>query len=145
MQIVKVENQIVACAGLWDYSKIFRASVLRVTAKLKTLMHILNFVNLFTNTMKLPSVGEFFRVMFVTDLAFTGGGDSVKELIKRCINVSYECGCNFLAFPLDPLDPAIPLIEKYRPVKTSYNIYAKSLKAKTLNTQRMVYVDAMDL
>jgi ribosomal protein S18 acetylase RimI-like enzyme len=144
-QVVEVENRIVACAGLWDYSGILRPSVLRVTARLKMLTYILKFANFFTNTMKLPSVGEFFRLMYVTDLAFTEETDSVKKLIKNCFGLSYSCGCNFLVFPLDPLNPAIPLIAKYRPIRTSYHIYAKSLKDKALNIQRMVYVDAMDL
>ncbi|MGD0495924.1 MAG: GNAT family N-acetyltransferase [Candidatus Bathyarchaeia archaeon] len=144
-QVVEVENRIVACAGLWDYSRILRASVLRVTARLKMLTYILRFANLFTRTMKLPSVGEFFRLMYVTDFAFTGKADPIRELIKHCLSLSYSCGCNFLVFPLDPLNPAIPLIARYRPVRTTYHIYAKSLKDKALSTQRMVYVDAMDL
>jgi N-acetylglutamate synthase-like GNAT family acetyltransferase len=145
IQIVEVENQIVACAGLWDYSKILRTSVLRVTARLKMLTYILRFANLFTSTMKLPSVGEPFKLMYVTDFAFTAEANSVRELIKHCLNLSYNCGCNFLVFPLDPLNTAIPLITKYRPIRISYHIYAKNLKGKALSTQRMIYVDATDL
>jgi ribosomal protein S18 acetylase RimI-like enzyme len=145
VQIAEAENQIVACAGLWDYSRILRTSVLRVTARLKMLTYVLRFANLFTNTMKLPSVGEPFRLMYVTDFAFTGEAGPVRELIKHCISLSYSRGCNFLVFPLDPLNPAIPLIAKYRPVRISYNIYAKSLREKALSTQRMIFVDAMDL
>jgi hypothetical protein len=144
-QVVEVENRIVACAGLWDYSRIFRTSVLRVKARLKMLTYILKFANLFTNTMKLPSVGEPFRLMYVTDFAFAGKSDPVGELIRHCLSLSYSCGCNFLLFPLDPLNPAIPLIAKYRPIRTSYHVYAKSLRDKALSTRRMVYVDAMDL
>jgi len=144
-QVVEVKNRVVACAGLWDYSRILRASVLRITAKLKMLTYVLRFANLFTSTMKLPSVGEFFRLMYVTDFAFTGETDLVRELIKHCLSLSYSCGCNFLSFPLDSLSPAIPLIAKYRPIRTLSHIYAKSLKEKALSTQRMVYVDAMDL
>lgn len=72
VQVVEDENRIVACAGLWDYSKILRTSVLHVTARLKALSYFLRVANLFTNTVKLPSVGEFFRLMYVTDFAFTG-------------------------------------------------------------------------
>jgi ribosomal protein S18 acetylase RimI-like enzyme len=145
IQVAGVGNRIVACAGLWDYSRILRASVLRTTARLKMLTHILRFANLFTSTMKLPSVGEFFKLMYVTDFAFTEEPNSVKELIEHCLRLSYSCGCNFLLFPLDPLNPAIPLIAKHRLVRTSYHIYARSLKEKALNTQRMIYVDTMDL
>jgi ribosomal protein S18 acetylase RimI-like enzyme len=145
IQVVEVENQIVACAGLWDYSRILRTSVLHVTARLKMLTYILKFANLFTSTMKLPSVGEFFRLMYITDFAYTGEASPIRELVKHCLSLSYSCGCNFLLFPLDPLNPAIPLIAKYRPIRGSYHIYAKSLKEKALRTQRMVYVDAMDL
>jgi hypothetical protein len=48
-------------------------------------------------------------------------------------------------FPLDPLNTAVPLIAKYRPIRGLYHIYAKSLKEKALSTHRMIYVDAMDL
>jgi ribosomal protein S18 acetylase RimI-like enzyme len=145
MLIVKVKNRIVACAGLWDYSRIFRTSVQHVTTKLKVLTYILRFANLFTTTMKLPSVGEQFRLMYVTDFAFTEKMDHVRELLKHCLSLSHSCGCNFLVFPLDPLDPAISLISKYRPIRIAYHIYAKNLKEKPLSTQRMIYVDAMNL
>jgi GNAT superfamily N-acetyltransferase len=145
IQVVEDENRIVACAGLWDYSRILRISVLRVTARLRMLTYILRFANLFTNTMKLPSVGEPFRLMYVRDFAFTGETDPVSELIEHCLNLSYSYGCNFLAFPLDPSNPAIPMIAKYRPIRVSHHIYAKNLKEEVLSTQRMIYSDAMDL
>jgi ribosomal protein S18 acetylase RimI-like enzyme len=118
IQVVEIENRIVACAGLWDYSRIFRTSVLRVTARLKMLTYILKFANLFTSTMKLPSVGEPFRLMYVTDFAFIGETGPIRELIEHCLDLSHSYGCNFLLFPLDPLNPAIPLIAKYRPIRT---------------------------
>jgi GNAT superfamily N-acetyltransferase len=144
-QVIEVNNKIVACAGLWDYSRILRASVLHVTAGLKMLTYALRFANLFTNTMKLPSVGEPFKLMYVTDFAFTGETEPVRELIENCLSLSYSSGCNFLVFSLDPLNPTIPMIAKYRPIRISYHIYAKSLKEKALSTQRMTYVDASDL
>ena len=144
-QVVEVENRIVACAGLWDYSRILRINVLRVTARLKMLTYILRFANLFTTTMKLPLIGEFFRLMYVTDFAFAGEANPIRELIEHCLGLAFSCGCDFLVFPLDPSNPAISLIAKYRPIRTSYHIYAKSLKEKALSTQRMIYVDALDL
>jgi hypothetical protein len=143
--VLEFENQIVACAGLWDYSRILRTSVLRVTGKLKALTYILRFANLFKNTVKLPSIGEFFRLMYVTDFALTGEADPVRELIEHCLSLSYSCGCNFLVFPLDSSSPAIPLIAKYRPIRGSYHIYAKSLKERALRAHKMIYVDAIDL
>lgn len=145
IHVVEAADRILACAGLWDYSRILRAKVLRITTKLKMMSYALRFLNLFTDTMKLPSVGEPFRLMYVRDFAYADKLNLVDELIKHCLNIANSRGCNFLVFPLDPSDPTTNLIAKYKPIRITYHIYAKSLKKETLKIQRMIYVDTADL
>jgi hypothetical protein len=145
IHVVEAADRIVACAGLWDYSRILRAKVLRITIKLKMMSYVLRFLNLFTDTMKLPSVGEPFRLMYVRDFAYADKPNLVGELLKHCLHMANSRGCNFLVFPLDPSDPVVGLIARYKPIRITYHIYAKSLKEQTLKIKRMIYVDTVDL
>jgi len=145
IQVAEVENRTVACAGLWDYSEIFRISALRVSAKLRLLSYLLRFINVFKKTVRLPSVREAFRLMYVRDFAFTEESDAVKDLIEHCLCLAYGYGCNFLSFVLDPNDPAVPLVAKYKPIRVTNHVYAKSLTDKLSISSTMMYVDPADL
>lgn len=145
VQVIEEGNRIVACAGLWDYSEIFRVSALRVSAKLRVLRSFLKFISIFRETARLPSVGEPFRLMYVRDFAFIGKMDLVDELVRHCLCLANDRGCNFLSFALDPADPIIPLLAKYKPVRVTYHVYAKSLEQKALSSPTMMYIDAADL
>lgn len=145
VQIIEMGNRIVACAGLWDYSEVFRISALRVSMKMKWLAYLLRFVNLFKKTMRLPLVGEPFRLMYVRDFAFTDDTDSLEDLVEHCLNLAHHHGCNFLSFDLDPADSAIFLLAKYKPIKTTFHIYARSLEGKDLSIPTKMYIDPADL
>jgi hypothetical protein len=145
IQVVQAENRIIACAGLWDYSAIFRVRVLHVSARLMVLAYLLRFINLFTNTAKLPSVGEPFKLMYIRDFAFTREAARLSELMDHCLSWAFSYGCNFLSVPLDPADPIIRAIAKYRPIRVAFHVYAKSLKKKAFCNPKMMFVDPIDL
>ena len=145
IQVIEDERRIAACAGVWDYSEIFRISVLHMSTKLRMLTYFLRFINIFKKTMRLPSVGEPFRLMYVRDFAFAEKTDVAKELIEHCLSLAYSNGCSFLSFVLDPADPAIHLLTEYKPIKITYHLYAKSLKEEDLTSSNMVHIDSADL
>lgn len=145
IQVVETEHKIQACAGLWDYSKIFRVTALHVSAKLTILRYLLKFISVFTNTIQLPSVGEPFKLLYIRDFAFAGRADLATELIKHCLYLAYSYKCNFLTFALDPTEFIIPAISKHNPIRVAYQIYGKSLNDKILDSPRIMYVDPMDL
>jgi len=145
MQVVEIENNIQACAGLWDYSKIFSITALHVSAKLALMRYLLKFINVFKNTMQLPSVGEPFKIIYVRDFAFAGKAEMVGGLIKHCLCLAYSYNCNFLTFALDPAESIIPAVSKHNPIRTLYQIYAESLNDKILQSPRITYIDPMDL
>lgn len=144
LQVVEIEDKIEACAGLWDYSKIFSITAVHVSAKLALLRYLLKFINVFKNTMQLPSVGKPFRILYIRDLAF-GKPEIATELIKHCLCLAYSYNCNFLTFALDPAESIIPAVSKHNPIRTLYRIYTKSLNDKILHNPRITYIDPMDL
>jgi ribosomal protein S18 acetylase RimI-like enzyme len=143
--VAEADNRIVACAGLWDYSRILRATVLQLTMKLNLLSHVLSFFSHFMNVVKLPSVGEELKLTYVTDFAHAEGSlDQVADLVEHCLTLANGYGSHFLCFPFDASDPMLPLIRKYRAVPVTYHLYAKNLKSGTIRTPRMIFADPMD-
>jgi ribosomal protein S18 acetylase RimI-like enzyme len=141
----ETEGRIHACAGLWDYSKIFRVTALRLSAKLNMLRYVLKFVSIFKDSMKLPAVGEPFKLMYVKDMAFTGKPEISANLIEHCLNHAYTQKSDFLSFPLDSAEPLVQTIAKYKPITVRYHIYAKSLSGEDLKSSQMMYINAADL
>ncbi len=145
IQVTEAEGEIVASAGLWDYSQIFRITALRVSAKLRALAYLLRFANIFKKTMRLPRVGEPFRLMYVKDFACKERTGAVEELIEHCLCVAHNCGCSFLSFPLDPDDAVAALLTEYKPITAKYHIYARSLTNDPLSNPATIYMDPVDL
>ena len=145
LQVVEIDSKIQACAGLWDYSKIFSITALHVSAKLTLLRYLLKFIGVFKNTMQMPSVGEPFKISYMRDFAFVGEAEMATEFVKHCLCLAYSYNCSFLTFALDPAESIIPAVSRYNPVRTTYQIYAKSLSDRIMPSPRIVYVDPMDL
>ena len=145
IHVATVGSRITGCLGLWDCSGVFRARALRVSTKLKMLSYLLSFINVFESTMRLPSVGEPFRVMYARDFAFTEDISSTEALVEQSLQLAHGYGCTFLSFPLDSQDPVIAVLTKYKPIRTTYHIHAKSLTSEPLAKPTTIYVDPADL
>ena len=138
-------GKISACGGLWDYSKIFRVTAVGVSRKLAVLRYLLRLIGMFKETAKLPSMGEPFRLMYVTDLACVGGPETARMLIDYFLGIAHAQNSNFLCFALHPTDPLVPVIRKYKPIEMKYELHERWLKDKSPRKLGIPYIDPVDL
>jgi len=147
MLVAESEEGIVACAGLWDYSDILRPSVLRLRMNLRILSRVLRILNLFTNAPKLSAVGELFKLTYAVNFAHAKGSlTQLENLLDYCLALSEGYRSHFLCFPLDASDPRKTLIRKHQAIPVKYQIYVRSLKARTAicRSEVMTYADPLD-
>jgi hypothetical protein len=108
------------------------------------LRYLLRLVGMFKETARLPSVGEPFRLMYVTDLAYVGGPETAQKLIDYSLNMAYSRKSNFLCFAFHPTEPLSPIVTKYRPIEMKYELYGKWLTEKNPRKLGTTYIDPVD-
>ncbi len=142
--IVKENDNIVACAGLWDCSVIQKMCYTKEPFMWKVMRGIFGFLSLFSKMPKIPAEGEYFKVHYIADHAFQENSpDAMLNLIGHFNNFLFDNKRDFLGIQLDPNDPLFEIIKKYGPQIESVSVYAKAFE-KELPKLTSFYFDARD-
>jgi len=62
------------------------------------------------------------HLVFLRRNAFAGETNLIEDLIRHYPCSAHNYGCNFLSFVLDPADPAVPLLAKYKTIRVTNHI-----------------------
>ena len=86
--VVKENDEIVACAGLWDSSTIAKICFSNEPFSFKLMQKIFGFLGNFTNIPNLPAEGEYFNLNMTADHAYIAeNSGAILSLIKHFNNL----------------------------------------------------------
>ncbi len=138
-------NRVVACAGLWDSSKLADLYYAREPKMMKIMKSIFEALSHITKIPKIPAEGEFFNFLYVVDYAFDKGQpDAMLELLKCLNNFSIDMKRDYLMTAVDPEDDFLKAIKKLKPQTESWSVFAKPFKG-ALPSFSPFYVDIRDI
>lgn len=142
----EAEGTVVACAGLWDWSVLAEMCYTKEPRMWKVMRTLLGFWSLFGRMPRIPAEGEFFKVYFMTDHAFEPDhADAMSALIGSFNNVVLGANRDFFVANLDPDDPLVAVLKKFKPQIDTWHIYAKALEpGGELPAFSPFYVDIRD-
>jgi ribosomal protein S18 acetylase RimI-like enzyme len=121
-------GNVVACAGLWDWSALAEMCYTNEPRLWKVMRALYGFLSLFGRMPRIPAEGEFFRVYFMTDYAFEPDhAAAMSALINALNNVVLDANRDFFVANLDPDDPLLDVLKKFKPQIDTWQIYAKAL------------------
>ncbi|HLB70697.1 MAG TPA: GNAT family N-acetyltransferase [Candidatus Methanoperedens sp.] len=142
--VVKENDNIVACAGLWDCSVIQRMCYTKEPFMWKVMRRMFRFLSLFIKMPKIPAEGEYFKMHYIADHAFRKNSpDAMLNLIGHFNNFLFDNKRDFFGTQLDPDDPLFEIIKKYGPQIESVSVYAKAFE-KELPEFCSFYSDTRD-
>ncbi|VVB70925.1 Uncharacterised protein [uncultured archaeon] len=142
---VKDEGRIVACAGLWDCSRLFEMCYTREPLMWKIMGKIMGLLGRLIKCPKIPSEGDFFKLCYITDHAFdSGASQAMLALLGHFNNLLLEARRDYFAAVLDESDPLFGVIGKLKPQIETNKVYAKSLQGEKPAFSPF-YVDIRDL
>jgi len=137
--VAKDENDILACAGLWDCSKVVESYLSKEPFMLKLMGTVYRFLGKFRKTPYLARKGERLKLVFTADHAFKNY-DAMASLTAHFNNLLVDWGRNYMMTHVDPDDDLLNIIKGWPHVDT-LNMFSKGNKPDS----DAFYVDVRDL
>jgi len=142
---VRNENKIVACAGLWDSSKLANLYYAREPAAMKMMKSIFGVLSLITKVPKIMAEGERLKFLYIADYAFDKRQpEAMLALLKHLSNLSIDMKQDYLMTATDPEDDFLAVMKKLKPQIEIWSIFVKSFEGD-LPTLNPFYVDVRDM
>ncbi|MDQ1276351.1 MAG: hypothetical protein QG610_1927 [Euryarchaeota archaeon] len=139
------DDKIVACAGLWDSSKLAHLYYAREPAAIKVMKSVFGALSHITKVPKFPAEGENFKILYIVDYAFDKRQpDAMFAFLKYLNNISIDRRQDFLMAMADPEDNLLSVMKKLKPQTEIWNVFAKSFKGN-LPSFSPFYVDIRDM
>lgn len=139
------DNKIIACAGLWDNTKLANLFYAREPKMIKVMKSVLEVLSYITNVPKIPAEGENFNLLYIADYAFDKERpDAMLALLKRLSNFTIDKKHDCLTTAIDPENAFFEVMKKLKPQIETWSIFAKSFERK-LPTFSPLYVDIRDM
>ena len=136
--VAKDENDILACAGLWDCSKVVESYFSKEPFMLKFMGTVYRFLGKLRKTPYLAREGERLKLIFTADHAFKNY-DAMASLTAHFNNLLVDWGRNYMMTHVDPDDNLLNIIKG--PHVDTLNMFSKGNKPDS----DAFYVDVRDL
>ena len=138
-------NKIVACAGLWDNTKLANLYYAREPKIMKLTKSVLGALSYITKVPKITAEGEYFNLLYIADYAYDKERpDALLTLLKQLCNRSIDKKQDYLMTALDPDDSTYKVMRMLKPQIETWSIFAKSFEGN-LPTFSPFYVDIRDM
>lgn len=139
------DNQIAACAGLWDSSMLADLYYAREPTIMKVMKSVFGALSHITKVPKITAEGEHFNSLYIADYAFDKvRPDAMLTLLKHLSNLSIDMKQDFLMTAIDPEDDFLEVMKKLKPQIETWSIFAKPLEGD-LPSFSPFYVDIRDM
>jgi GNAT superfamily N-acetyltransferase len=144
--VLEENDEVKACLGYWDYNKIRKYIVQKLSWKLKAQTNMIKLIGLITKMPHVPKQGEPLLSYNLTIIAFKNP-ESMMELIKTVINIALENKINFIHVAIDPNNPTAAVLSQFRHTEIKLHFFIKSLRQERLPNprERKIYIDATEM
>jgi GNAT superfamily N-acetyltransferase len=137
---------IKACLGYWEYNKVRRYIVQKLSWKLKALTDLIRLVGLFVRMPHIPRLGEALLSYNLVIMAYRKP-ESLTELIRNVVNIALENKINLIHVMVDLRNPAAAVLSQFTHSRMKLYFFTKWLKQERLLDlgERKLFVDALEM
>lgn len=122
--VLEDESRILACVGLWDWSRIMRISVLRLNLRMRILGRLLVLARILPG---FPSPGDTLRQMMLTMIGYKSPAH-LAPLVKYVNNLALREGIEQVFCICERGDKILESMKGFTRVDTAVNLYVKPLE-----------------
>jgi RimJ/RimL family protein N-acetyltransferase len=140
------DRDIKACLGYWNYNRVRRYIVQRMTWKLRAQMSMMRLAGLFTKVPHVPTVGEPLQSYNLATMAYKDP-TAIMELLKHVINIASENKISFLHASVDPTSPIATILTQFRHTSVKLHVFTRSIRQEIFPnlSEGKLYIDVIDL
>ncbi len=142
--ILEDKNEIKACAGFWDWSKITKIAVHSLSSRMKMINLMLNFTRIFRTMPRSPKPGDTLKQFVLTPIAFKNPEDSA-AFLRYVNNIALKKGIEQIFYICEKGHEMLKGMKGFIHIDTTMYLYIKPLQKNVPLGNDMVFVDGIDL
>lgn len=142
--ILEDKNEIKACAGFWDWSKITKLTVHSLSSRMKMIRLMLNFASIFRTMPRSPKRGDILKQFVLTPMAFKDPKDSA-ALFRYVNNVALKKDIEQIFYICEKDHEILNGMKGFIHIDTTMYLYIKPLQKNVPLSNNMVFIDGIDL
>jgi hypothetical protein len=137
-------DQILACLGYWDLSKIMRMTLESLSLKIRLIGILVRAAGLFRPMPQPLKPGHILKQCILTPIGFKDPAH-LAILLRHVNNQALQRGIEQIFCICEPGHEILKSLRGFIRVTTMYNLYVKALQSCALRTDKPVFVDGIDL
>lgn len=141
--VLEEGDEVVACLGAWDWGRITRVTVERLSPRLRAIGAVLDVLRHLRPAPRLPRAGDALRQWALTPIAFREP-EHLAVLLRHANNEAVRRGADQLVTVCEPGHPLLRACRGLFRVGVGGHLYVRGLRPLALGG-RPVYLDGIDL
>ena len=139
-------GKLEACLGIWEYDKVRKYIVEKLNWRLSLQTQLIRLIGLFTRMPYIPKPGEPLLSYNLATIAYKKP-ESMRELLKKTVNVALDNKINFIHVTIDPSCPISTVISQFKyQTRMKMHILTKLLKQERFpHSGRKIYCDVAEM
>jgi GNAT superfamily N-acetyltransferase len=145
--VLEDSGELEACLGIWEYDKVRKYIVEKLNWRLKAQTSLIRLIGLFTRMPYIPKPGEPLLSYNLATVAYRRS-ESMRELLKKTVNIALENKINFIHVTIDPSCPMATVLRQFRfQTRMKVHVLTKPLKQERFphSGERKIYVDVAEM
>jgi N-acetylglutamate synthase-like GNAT family acetyltransferase len=134
-------GRILACAALWDWSRIMRITVLRFNLRMQILLRLLFLTRMLP---RFPHPGDTLRQMMLTMIGYRSPAD-LAPLVKHANNLAWKDDVEQVFCICERKDGLLQSLKGFTRIDTGVNLYVKPLRSGISLTNAPVAMTGFDM
>lgn len=142
--ILEDKNEIVACVGFWDWSKITKITVHSLSPRMRMIKLMLDFTRIFRPMPRPPKPGEILKQFVLTPIAFKNP-KYLAALLRHVNNVALKKDIEQVFYVCEKNHRMLDSMKGFIHIDTKMYLYIKALQQDISLRDNMVFIDGIDL
>jgi len=145
--VLEDNGKLEACLGIWEYNKVRKYIVEKLNWRLSLQTYLIRLIGLFTRMPYIPHRGEPLLSYNLATLAYKRP-ESMRELLKKTVNIALENKINFIHVTIDPSCPLATALSQFRyQTRMKLHVLTKPLKQERFphSGEGKIYFDVAEM
>jgi GNAT superfamily N-acetyltransferase len=137
-------DEIIACLGYWDLSKIMRITVETLSLKIRVIGLLVRTAGIFWHMPKSLKPGDILKQIILTPIGFKDPAH-LSALLRHVNNQALQMGIEQIFCICERDHEMLKSMRGFIRVNTTYNLYVKTFQNCVLRADKPLYIDGIDL
>jgi GNAT superfamily N-acetyltransferase len=142
--VLEENNQIMACLGFWDWSRVMRITVRALSFKVRAMSFLLDIIRIFRPIPRGPRIGDELKQIVLTPIGFRDL-EHLTILLRHINNQAFAKGIHQIDCVCEKSHPLLDSLKGFIRIDSGIHIYIKPFQDDAVLADRPVFINGLDL